>query len=306
MKRILVTGGAGFIGGHLVRALLSRGYAVDVLDNLSSGQAKTLPKEARLVEADVLDAEVVQTLIAGADGCVHLAAIASVALCNEQLTASHAVNLTGFLNVLDAINRTGRTDYPLVYASSAAVYGASQALPLNELAKAVPLSAYGADKLACELHASAAFAVHGRPSVGLRFFNVYGPGQDPSSPYSGVISLFAARLASGQGIRVFGDGSQTRDFVYVGDIVKALLAALEAPAEGPRVFNVCTGRETTILELAQIMGGVMLSNPAIEFLPPRPGEIRLSRGDPAGLLAGLGVSARTGLEDGLRQLAAEL
>lgn len=306
MKRILVTGGAGFIGGHLVRRLIERGYAVYVLDNLSSGRADNLPDGVKLIEADVLDAETVRSAIAETDGCAHLAAIASVAACNERLTASHAVNITGFLTVLEAINRAGRSDYPLVYASSAAVYGASQALPLSETSKVAPLSPYGADKYGCELHAAAALAVHGQPSVGLRFFNVYGPGQAPSSPYSGVISLFAARLESGEGVSVYGDGLQTRDFIYVGDVVRALVAALEGPMKGARVFNVCTGIETTIVDLASIMSRLMQTDLAIEHFNPRPGEARFSRGDPSWLRDGLGISALTPLEDGLRQLVARL
>jgi UDP-glucose 4-epimerase len=187
----------------------------------------------------------------------------------------------------------------VVYASSAAVYGDNLAVPLPETAEVKPLSAYGADKLGCELHARVASHVHGVPTVGMRFFNVFGPRQDPKSPYSGVISIFCDRLRARQGITIFGDGEQTRDFVYVGDVVAALLAAMQRLPEGSPVFNVCTGRMVSVLDLAQTVGGLCGVAPEIDFQPPRAGEIRVSLGNPEKLAALLGVSAGVDLRTGL-------
>ena len=223
-RRALVTGGAGFIGRALAARLLREGAEVTVLDDLSSGDASRLDRGARLMEGSVTDPGRVAEAMAGADAVFHLAAIASVARCNEDLAASHRVNLGGFVNVLEAA--AAREQRPaLVYASSAAVYGDNPETPLREDARPRPLSPYGADKLGCELHASAAATVLGLRSTGLRFFNVYGPGQDPGSPYSGVISRFHRAATLGEGVTIFGDGGQTRDFVFVDDVVEALLSA---------------------------------------------------------------------------------
>jgi UDP-glucose 4-epimerase len=186
-----------------------------------------------------------------------------------------------------------------VYASSAAVYGDNPEIPLAETAAVRPLSAYGADKLGCELHARVAGQVHGVLTVGLRFFNVFGPRQDPKSPYSGVISIFCDRLRAGQGITIFGNGRQTRDFVYVGDVVAALLAAMERLPEGSPVFNICTGRTTSVLDLAETVGELCGVKPAIQFQPLRAGEIKESRGNPERAAAVLGVRARVDLRSGL-------
>jgi len=191
-----------------------------------------------------------------------------------------------------------------VYASSAAVYGDSAALPLTEDGPARPLSAYGADKLGCEQQALVAGVVHGVPTAGLRFFNVFGPRQDPASPYSGVISIFCDRLRAGQGLTVFGDGQQTRDFVFVGDVVAALLAALQGAGVAAPVFNVCTGRTTTVLTLANQVGMLCGVVPAIRHAEPRRGEIRHSLGSPAAAREQLGFIAATGLREGLAETLA--
>ncbi len=197
----------------------------------------------------------------------------------------------------------GGKPIPVVYASSAAVYGDNPALPLGEDAAARPLSAYGADKLGCELHARVAASVHGVPATGLRFFNVYGPRQDPRSPYSGVISIFCDRLGAGRDITVFGDGGQTRDFVYVGDVVAGLLAAMAAltgeGAAAAGVYNVCTGRPTTIAALAETIGRLRGIEPRISHAAARAGDIRASVGDPGRLARLLGVRAETPLAQGL-------
>ena len=191
---------------------------------------------------------------------------------------------------------------PVVYASSAAVFGANQDVPLNEQSATRPLSAYGADKLGCEQHAFVAGHVHGVPTCGLRFFNVYGPRQDPHSPYSGVISIFCERMKMGRPITVFGDGEQYRDFVYVGDVVRALRAAMDHAAVPGRVFNVCTGQSTSIRALAATIGELLSVAPRIDVAPPRNGEIRASLGDPAQSREQLGFTAAVNLRDGLAEM----
>ena len=220
----LVTGGAGFIGSHLCDALVRDGHAVRVLDDLSTGRRANLPLGVELIEGDVADPAAVRAAVAGVDGCFHLAAIASVARGVEDWLGTHRANLTGTITLFDEVRRQPRP-VPVVYASSAAVYGDCADLPITEAATKRPLSAYGADKYACELHAVVASHVHHVPTVGLRFFNVYGPRQDPRSPYSGVISIFCERVRRGVAIDIFGNGGQTRDFITVADVVVALRAA---------------------------------------------------------------------------------
>jgi UDP-glucose 4-epimerase len=299
MALYVVTGGAGFIGSHLTDRLLERGHRVRAVDDLSTGHRHNLDKRAELVVGDVADAALMRSAMQGADGCFHLAAIASVARANEDWTGTNRCNLGGTVAVLDAARAAGRI--PVVYASSAAVYGDQQAEVMQEALAPRPLSAYGADKLGSELHARVAFLVHGVPTLGFRFFNVYGPRQDPRSPYSGVISIFAERIAAGQTIRVDGDGGQTRDFIYVADIVRHLLAGMERLHATPeaRVLNACTGRATSILALAATLGGIAGRRPQIVHAPARAGDIRASLGDPAAARAVLGVAAETPLADGL-------
>ncbi len=301
MAEYLVTGGCGFIGSHLVGALLKRGHGVRVLDDLSSGKRENLAPAARLIVGDVRDAGTVRAAIEGVDGCFHLAAIASVQRGNEDWSGTHAVNLTGAIHVFDAARRAkAGAAIPVVYASSAAVYGDVATMPLSEAGLVRPISAYGADKFGCELHGRVGGLVHGVPNIGLRFFNVFGPRQDPKSPYSGVISIFAGRLVAGEALTVFGDGGQVRDFIYVGDVVGALLAALaKADARAPEVFNVCTGRETSVLALATLMSELHGIEPRIAFAPPRAGDIRISIGDPSKAKSKLNHEARVTLRDGL-------
>ena len=305
MALYLVTGGAGFIGSHLVDALLARGDRVRVLDDLSTGKRENLAPAAELTVGDVADAGQVAAAMDGVDGCFHLAAIASVQLGNSDWRGTHRANLTGTITVFDAARRA-RPDrtVPVVYASSAAVYGDTAAMPLAETAPTRPLSAYGADKLGCELHARVAEHVHGVRTAGCRFFNVYGPRQDPGSPYSGVISIFFNRIGAGQGITIFGDGGQTRDFIYVGDVVQALLAAMRQERAKAAIFNICTGRTTSLLQLAAAVGRIFGREPAIAFGETRVGDIRESLGDPALARSVLGFEARIALDEGLRMMVA--
>ncbi len=307
MSRWLVTGGCGFIGSHLAEALLKRGDDVTILDDLSTGKRENAPEGADIVIGDISDEKLMHELMAEADGCFHLAAIASVQKGNEEWVATHRTNLTGSITIFDAARATAtRKAIPVVYASSAAVFGDNPDLPLDEDSATRPLSAYGADKLGCELHGRVATLVHGVPTTGMRFFNVYGPRQDPKSPYSGVIAIFSDRIKAGEPVRIFGDGEQTRDFIYVGDVVAHLLAAMDRPADTPRIFNVCTGRQTSIRQLAEAIGEVQGQKAEIIIAPPREGDIRHSFGRPDRAIRQLNVRARTTLIDGLRQTLAAL
>jgi UDP-glucose 4-epimerase len=300
MACFLVTGGAGFMGSHLVDALLKKGHLVRVLDDLSSGKRQNLRRQAEFLHGDVTDPTAVEAAFEGIDACFHLAAIASVVRSNREWLRTHEVNLAGTLNIFDQARRLRHhRKIPVVYASSAAVYGDCAAVPIAEDAPVAPLSAYGADKAACELHARVAGAVHAIPTVGLRFFNLYGPRQDRQSPYSGVIALFADRLARGESVEIFGDGEQVRDFTYVGDAVSALGRALDVVATNAPVFNVCTGKGTTVRALAEIMAGLYQTDGAAFYRPARSGEVRISIGDPRRAAEQLGFEAETTLAEGL-------
>jgi UDP-glucose 4-epimerase len=300
MARFLVTGGAGFIGSHLVEALLEEGHAVRVFDDLSSGHRTNLPRQAEFTEADVTDPEAIDRALDDVDGCFHLAAIASVVRSHREWLRTHQVNLTGTINVFDQARPSRRRrEVPVVYASTAAVYGNCGNVPVDEESPPAPLSAYGADKHACELHARIAGAIHGVPTVGLRFFNLYGPRQDPLSPYSGVISIFADRLLRGEPVEIFGDGEQARDFIYISDAVRALQRAMRAATTNAFVFNVCTGKATSVRGLALTMAALCGTELVVNRRPARSGEVRISLGDPRRAAEHLGFAAQTTLQDGL-------
>jgi UDP-glucose 4-epimerase len=298
MSTFVVTGGAGFIGSHLCDALVSRGDTVRALDNLSTGHSRNLPAGVDLAIGDVTDLAAVQQAIDGADGCFHLAAIASVEKGVTDWLGTHRANVTGAVTVFDAIRGQG-SKIPVVYASSAAVYGDAATVPIAETEPRAPLSAYGADKYGCELHARVASQVHGIPTVGLRFFNVYGPRQDPKSPYSGVISIFCERIAAGMPVNIHGDGLQTRDFVYVADVVRALLAGMALRPSNAPVFNVCTGVPTSVEALARLIADLAGKNLNTITRPPRAGEIRHSLGVPTLADTVLGLPERVPLRTGL-------
>jgi len=301
----LVTGGCGFIGSHLCEALLRAGHGVRVLDDLSSGRRENLPPGAALIEGDISHPATMRAALEGVAGCFHLAAIASVERGMQDWLGSHRTNQSGTITLFDAI-RALAAPVPVVYASSAAVYGDAAALPIDEEAPKAPLSAYGADKYGCELHARVAGHAHGIPTLGLRFFNVYGPRQDPRAPYSGVISIFCDRLRRGEPVDLFGDGQQTRDFVFVEDVVAALLRApTRATREAP-VFNVCSGEPTSVRALATLIAGLNGRQPDFRPRPARLGEVRHSLGAPGRARAALGLGAPTPLSDGLAAVLAWL
>jgi UDP-glucose 4-epimerase len=301
-----ITGGAGFIGSHLADSLLAAGHQVRVFDDFSTGRMENVDPRCKVIRSDILDAAALRRALDGADGCFHLAAIASVARANEAWLDTHRVNQLGSVAVFEAAVRAGGT--PVVYASSAAVYGDLSGRVAREDMAPRPQTAYGADKLGTEVHGRIGWGVHGLPNLGLRLFNVYGPRQDPLSPYSGVISIFAQLVGIGAPLTMNDDGLQVRDFIYVHDVVTHFRAAMQRLKDAPGcdVLNVCTGRGTTIMDLALILGEIHGRVPRINHGPARPGDIRQSIGDPARAVTTLGVSARTALVDGLSVTLASL
>ncbi len=297
----LVTGGAGFIGSHLVRILLKSGCQVTVLDDLSTGKSENVPAQARLIVGDTAQANIFDNLLKNIDGIFHLAAIASVERSQLEGFRAHQVNLGSMVNLLDSIQRSRRT-IPVVYASSAAVYGNNTEKPISENTPTAPLSAYGADKLGCEFHARIASHLHLTPTIGLRLFNVYGPGQDPSSPYSGVISLVGKRITNGEAVNIYGDGKQSRDFVFVGEVADSFYRAMNLlHGEQTRfgILNVCTGKSTSILELTALIADIAGVQAQICHLAPRAGDIRFSQGDASLLKKMLGRAPSMPLANGL-------
>lgn len=299
----LVTGGAGFIGSHLVERLLKDGHRLTVLDNLSTGKRENVPSPATLVEGDITTPGIFDKLTADIDGCFHLAAIVSVPLSATQWLKTHQANLSGTVALFDALARAKRR-LPVVYASSAAVYGNIDEAPLHEAMRCQPFSAYGADKYGCELHAAVGLGLHGIPSIGLRFFNVYGPRQDPSSPYSGVITIFTDRLRQQKELIIYGDGTQVRDYIYVGDIVDGMMTAMKKLTATPPVtgvFNLSTGAPTSVNRLAAILAGLAHVEAKITHAEPRPGDVRMSVGSTELAADRLGWKAATALQDGLEK-----
>jgi UDP-glucose 4-epimerase len=304
----VVTGGAGFIGSHTVDGLIAAGHHVVVLDDFRTGKRANLAQHVGSGKLDIAVCDVSHGIFAAlapitarrgpVERIVHLAAQVSVVQSVENPLADMQINYGGTLHVLEYARATGVRK--VVFASSAAVYGDVAALPVGEDAPTRPVSPYGIDKLASELALDYYAQVHGVPTTALRFFNVYGPRQDPSSPYSGVISIFADRARAGRPLTIFGDGGQTRDFVYVGDVVRAIVAALGDGASGV-VANVATGNEITVLELARTIVELCGGRSAIEHAPARAGEILKSRARVDRLRHELGIVAETRLVDGLRE-----
>ncbi len=301
MSRYLITGGGGFIGSHLAEAMVAAGHDIRILDDFSTGKRENLPAAAELRVGSIADARIVETAMAGVDGCFHLAAIASVQRATEDWPGASQINLTGTINIFDAARRAANGPLPVVYASSAAVYGAASATRITEDLPKQPTSAYGADKFGCEQHARIGGQIFGLPTFGLRFFNVYGPRQDPSSPYSGVISIFMDRVASGAPITIYGDGEQLRDFIYISDVVAAIQAGLSAASTDAPVANICTGEPTTINHLLAVIGDCFGTAPRPAYAPPRPGDIQRSLGDNALAKRLLDWRPRVSLAAGLRK-----
>ncbi len=292
----VVTGGAGFIGSHLVRALLAEGHRVRVVDDLSSGARENLPAGTEFLEGDVV--RLARRAVDGASVVYHLAAMVSVPRSMQNPRASHRATADSTLALLEAAQaaRVPR----LVFASSAAVYGDAPLQPKREDQPPEPKSPYAVAKLCSELYASHWARQGVVETVGLRFFNVYGPGQDPASPYAAAIPIFVAALLEGRPVPVFGDGRQTRDFTYVGDIIQGLRAAASAVGVSGKVYNLATGRPVSVLDLIRTLAAVMGVTPTIEFKPARPGDILHSSADIFAARQDLGYRPRTPLEAGLR------
>ncbi|KTD76284.1 NAD-dependent epimerase/dehydratase family protein [Legionella waltersii] len=297
-RKVLVTGGMGFIGNHLVHRLLNLGAQVWVLDKSIYKPVFHDVDKAIIVEGDVLSRELVSECLHDIDYCFHLAATASVVTCNNDWIFSHENNVLAFNGLLDAIRKTNRP-IKLVYASSAAVYGTSTDLPLKESIHVEPMSAYGADKLSNEIYAKVMSNVHHVHSVGLRLFNVYGPGQLSRNPYSGVISRFKRMLHNNMPIVIYGDGLQGRDFIFVNDVVNAFIQAAKTPYELTGIWNVCTGKEISILQLAEAMMKLMKRKSQICYAEARVGDLYHSVGDPKKAKSELGFAAETSLDEGL-------
>lgn len=302
MKRVLVTGGAGFIASHIVTALVERGDRVRVLDNLCTGFRHNLSHVARdveFIEGDVADESVVERAMQGIELVFHQAALASVQLSVERPLATHHSCVTGTLNVLHQAVRAGVGR--LVYAASSSAYGDRPFLAKRESDLPQVLSPYAAAKLAGELYCEACYHSYGLETVGLRYFNVFGPRQDPASPYSAVIPIFVTAILSGQPPKIFGDGHQSRDFIYVGNVVRGNLLAAEAPQAAGKVFNLGQGRQTSLLQLLHLLSELLGKQIAPVFEPPRAGDVRESMADIGLARSLLGFEPAISLEEGLRQ-----
>lgn len=304
MAKYLVTGGCGFIGSHLSDALIHQGHEVLVLDNMSTGKKENLNPKAKLYIGDINDTLLVHELMSRVDGCYHLAAVASVVRANEAWKECHIINQSGTVNLMECSARQ-KKKIPIVYASSAAVYGDNASMPLNESSQLRPLTAYGVDKLSCELQAQVAGRIHNVPTLGFRFFNVFGPRQDPHSPYSGVISIFSDRIRQHKGITIYGDGSQIRDFVYVKDVVAYLCKAMEHASVRAPVFNICTGRASSIKDLAKTLFSIVGYEVPVTYAGKKAGDIQVSLGDTSRLIGCFDMAAKYDLGSGLMEMMCE-
>jgi UDP-glucose 4-epimerase len=301
----LVTGGAGFIGSHLVESLVRQGRRVRVLDDLSTGLRANLAHvdpAPEILEGDVADAALVQRAVQGVDVVFHLAALASVQRSVEAPADTHRVCASGTLHVLDAARRASVRR--VVYAASSSAYGIPAGDVQKESDPLAPLSPYAAAKLAGEMYAQSFTTAFGLETVRLRFFNIFGPRQRADSPYSGVIALFAAALGAGRAPTIYGDGLQSRDFTFVTDVVQALTLAAERPGVSGRVYNVGTGRGTSVVELVAALNRQLGTNIAPRFAPARAGDVRHSRADISLARSELEYEPSVAFEDGLAQTLA--
>ncbi len=302
--KIVVTGGAGFIGSALVRGLLAEAGSAQIVivDNLLTGKEQNLDEIRAAVEwrrADIRDAEAVRGLLAGAELVFHLAAIPSVPRSIAEPELAHSVNVEGTFNVLLAAQRGGVRR--VVYAASSSAYGDAPALPKIETMAPQPKSPYAVQKLVGEHYARVFHEVYGLETVSLRFFNVFGPRQDPGSPYSGVISVFIAALLERRAPTIFGDGEQSRDFTYVDDIVQLCLKAARAPAAPGRLYNGGAGGRITLNETWRLLQDIEAVKIPPAYAAPRPGDVRDSQADITAARRDLGYNPVVDFETGLRR-----
>jgi UDP-glucose 4-epimerase len=301
---VLVTGGAGFIGSHLVDALVARGDSVRVLDDLFSGAADNVNQAADLVTGSVADESVVRAAVDGADLVLHQAAHRAVLRSVEDPLATDTANAHGTLTILKAAADAGVSR--VVYASSSSVYGGAAQLPTPESTPTLPRSPYAVTKLVGEHYCRVFAELYGLETVALRYFNVFGPRQRPDSAYAAVIPLFVEALRTGEAPIVHGDGKQSRDFTYISDVVAANLAAVAAPAEAcsGRAYNIAAGESHSLLDLLSILQVILGVEVAPVHTEPRPGDVRHTRGDPVLARRDLGFECEIGFEDGLRRTVA--
>jgi UDP-glucose 4-epimerase len=304
--RVLVTGGAGFIGSHVAEAFLKDGWDVVVLDDLSRGHEQNIPQGAQFVCADIRSAEARRLVATGKfDALNHHAAQIDVRFSVDSPSVDAGINVVGLVNLLEGAGEGGVKR--VVFASSGGVvYGDPEVIPTPETAPKLPVSPYGVSKLAGEYYLRAIGALRGFEGVAMRYANVFGPRQDPKSE-AGVVSIFVSRLLEGRKLTVFGDGRQTRDYVFVKDVARANVLATTArlPASGDfnaPAFNIATSIERNVRELAESVGQVMGQHPELEFAPPRPGELFRSALDTSKAKAVLGWAPEWAFDDGLRQL----
>ncbi|MBQ6107513.1 MAG: SDR family oxidoreductase [Thermoguttaceae bacterium] len=316
MTSYLVTGGAGFIGSHIVERLVNQRLAqmtaglepdtIRVLDDFSTGFEKNIAPylatfNIELFDGSLTDAETVARAVDGVEIIFHEAALASVPLSIEQPMRVHNACVTGTVQLLDCARRAGVRR--VVYAASSSAYGDTEVCPTPESVLPAPISPYGAAKLAAELYLEAFAASYGLETVRLRYFNVFGPRQDPKSPYSAVIPLFISAMLKGQAPTIFGDGRQSRDFTFVSNIVDANLLAAQAPAEdvSGKVFNIANGKSVDLLTLVSTLNEILRTQIEPKHLPPRVGDILESRADISAARRFLKYEPQTGLLEGLRQ-----
>jgi len=301
MEKVLIVGGAGFIGSHTADILMEQGIKVRVLDNLSSGHRTNLPVSHPLmefIEGDMRNAETVKEVMQGISHVVHLAAQVSVVASLEDPEFSAQQNIIGYLNVLDAAKNAGVKR--MVYASSAAIYGEPPSLPLDEEMDVKQLSPYGLEKQVNEEYADLYYRLHGFSALGMRFFNVYGPRQDPKSPYAGVIALFMDRIKDNLPLTMNGDGEHTRDFIYVRDVARTNVEALGVDVQG--ACNVATGEKTSLNDLVNVLSDITGNKAEVTYGPEREGDIVHSLANPAKMNSEIGVVADTDLKEGLTKL----
>ena len=299
MSTYLVTGGAGFIGSHLVDQLIQSGNSVIVLDDLSSGKKSNINSDCEFIEGNITDTNLLNNLFDRIDFCYHLAAIVSVQKSIDDWLLSHNVNLGGTINIF---NEAAKKAVPVIYASSAAIYGDCKTLPISENVNIKQTSPYGLDKYCCEMQARLFGDIHKLKTVGLRFFNVYGKRQDPSSPYSGVISIFSDRISKNAPIEVFGNGKQERDFIHVSDIVDGLVKAQQSVSSNAPIYNICTGTGTSINKLIDAMFDLSNITVDVNYLAARKGDILKSIGNPVKAKKDLNFVAKLDIKEGLKLL----
>jgi len=298
LSKILVTGGAGFIGSHTIEFLLEQGYSVIALDDLRSGDLSNIEHvlgKIKFVRGDIRDRELLERIMRDVDGVIHLAAIVSVDEATEFPELAFDVNAVGTLNLLECARKHDVERF--VYASSAAVYGDPSEIPVKETTPTKPMNPYGASKLAGEALVTAYATTYELSTISLRYFNVYGP-RMRTGPYAGVILKFITAALKGEPLCIFGDGTQTRDFVYVRDVARANVLALESKEKG--VFNVGTGKETRIIDLAKIISKLIGRECKIVFSNPRPGDIYRSVADITNITKRIGWQPKISLLEGLK------